>query len=204
MPRLRAVAGTAVMPTDTPPLPAASIEIPAAALAPQFVLRAVVAADLPPLEDLHDAAFGPGALVRTAYRVREGMPRVSRYCRVIECDGRIIAAIRFTQVRIGARADALMLGPLMVADDCANQGHGRRLIVEGLSAARTGAVALVLLVGDPPYYRRFGFQPVPAGQITLPGPVDPGRLLAAELAPGALAASSGVVSGVRDAMFAVR
>ena len=56
-------------------------------------------------------------------------------------------------------------------------------------------IALVLLIGEMPYYGRFGFQPVPPGQIALPGPVDPARLLAAELVPGALAGAVGVVKG---------
>ena len=55
--------------------------------------------------------------------------------------------------------------------------------------------ALVLLIGDMPYYGRFGFQPVPPGQIILPGPVDPARLLAVELVPGALAEAAGAVKG---------
>ena len=54
----------------------------------------------------------------------------------------------------------------------------------GSSGRRGEGFALVLLVGDMPYYGRFGFAPVPPGQITLPGPVDPARLLALELEPG--------------------
>ena len=63
-----------------------------------------------------------------------------------------------------------------------------------MEAARAAGIALVLLVGDEPYYARLGFKRVPPGQITLPGPVNPDRLLAAELAPGALAGYSGRVA----------
>jgi predicted N-acetyltransferase YhbS len=66
-----------------------------------------------------------------------------------------------------------------------------------MEAAKAAGVKLVLLVGDEPYYGRFGFHPVPPGQITMPGPVDPARLLAAELVPGALAAHIGLVAPLR-------
>jgi predicted N-acetyltransferase YhbS len=86
-----------------------------------------------------------------------------------------------------------MLGPLAVAPSHANQGHARRLIVECLAAASAASERLVLLVGDLPYYGRLGFVPVPPGRIRMPGPVDPARLLAKELAPGTLAEVEGVV-----------
>jgi predicted N-acetyltransferase YhbS len=73
------------------------------------------------------------------------------------------------------------------------KGIGRALVQEGLSRAKAVGFGLVLLVGDMPYYGRFGFQPVPFGPITLPGPVDPARLLALELIPGSLADAAGQV-----------
>ena len=104
----------------------------------------------------------------------------------------LIAAVRFTPITIGGVGGALLLGPLAVDPDFAGQGFGRRLIGEAMEAAKAAGVKLVVLVGDEPYYGRFGFRPVPLGQITLPGPVDPQRLLAAELEPGALAAFRGL------------
>ena len=82
------------------------------------------------------------------------------------------------------------VGPLRRVDD-----FGRALVEEGLKRARAEGFALVLLVGDMPYYGRFGFAPVSPGEVTLPGPVDPARLLALELVPGALAGASGSVKG---------
>jgi predicted N-acetyltransferase YhbS len=73
------------------------------------------------------------------------------------------------------------------------------LVADSLEEARRSGVRLVLLVGDEPYYGRLGFARVPYGQITLPGPVDPDRLLAAELVPGALAEARGLVAGDRSA-----
>lgn len=153
--------------------------------------------DLPTISALHERVFGPGRFARTAYRVREGASDngVSRYCRVGLKDGHVVAAIRMTEVAIGGKAGALLLGPLVVAPEVANQGFGRTLIAEALEAARADGVKIIILVGDAPYYSRFGFKPVAAGQIAMPGPVNPARLLAAELVPGTLEAFKGTVSG---------
>jgi predicted N-acetyltransferase YhbS len=154
----------------------------------------VTPADYAGIGALHDTVFGPGALTRTAYRIREGLPFHSPYCRLAAHGPRLLAFIRFAPILIGGDGDALMLGPLAVHPDYANQGHARRLIGEGLDAARAGGVGLVILVGDRPYYGRLGFVPVPVGQITMPGPVDGSRVLAYELQPGALATRRGMVA----------
>jgi predicted N-acetyltransferase YhbS len=143
---------------------------------------------------LHARAFGPGRFARTAYRVREGAAEFSPFCRVCRIDGRLAAAVRFSPIRIGGKGGALLLGPLAVDPAFANQGHGRGLVGEAMEAARAAGIQLVVLVGDEPYYARLGFKRVPPGQITLPGPVNPNRLLAAELSPGALAGYAGRVS----------
>jgi predicted N-acetyltransferase YhbS len=92
-----------------------------------------------------------------------------------------------------------MLGPLAVETVHAGKGYGKQLVAEGLAKARDDGVRLVVLVGDTNYYERFGFVPVPPGQISLPGPADPRRILAAELAPGALADYLGLVAPDRGA-----
>jgi predicted N-acetyltransferase YhbS len=107
--------------------------------------------------------------------------------------GRLIAAVRFTEIGIGGRGGALLLGPLAVEPALANRGYGRALAAQALEEARAAGIVLVVLVGDEPYYARLGFRRVPYGQILMPGPVDPDRLLAAELAPGALAGYAGPV-----------
>lgn len=163
-------------------------------MSPPITTRAIADADLAEISRLHARAFGPGRFARSAYRVREGTAPISPYCRVAMLGTRVVAALRMTEVRIGANGDALLLGPLAVDPDLVNQGLGRRLISESLEAARSGGIHLVVLVGDVPYYGRFGFAPVPRGQITLPGPVDPTRILALELVPGALAEYRGLVT----------
>lgn len=166
-------------------------------MSPNVTYRPLAPADLPAISDLHAKVFGPGRFARTAYRVREGTPETSPHCRVALLGDRLIAAVRFTPIAIGEAGGAFLLGPVAVDPDFAGQGFGKRLIAESLETAKAAGVSLVLLVGDVPYYGRFGFRPVPPGQITLPGPVDPHRLLAAELVPGALAASHGTITGQR-------
>jgi predicted N-acetyltransferase YhbS len=145
---------------------------------------------------LHERAMGPGRFARTAYRVRERAGEAfSPFCRVCLIEKRLAAAVRFTEVVIGGKAGALLLGPLAVDPAFANQGHGRGLVSGALEDARAAGIALVVLVGDEPYYGRLGFRRLPRGQIVLPGPVDPERLLAIELVPGSLAGYSGLLAG---------
>ena len=157
-------------------------------------VREVRPEDGPQISALHARAFGPGRFARTAYRIREGTGAFSRYCRVCLIDGRIVAAVRFTPIRVGGKDGALLLGPLAVDPEFANRGHGRGLVREAMDAARADGLSLVLLVGDEPYYARLGFVRLPPGQIGLPGPVNPQRLLAAELVAGSLERYRGLVS----------
>ena len=166
-------------------------------MSPNVVNRPLTEADFPAVSLLHAKVFGPGRFTRTAYRVREGAAPVSPYCRVALLGDRLIAAVRFTPVTVGGTNGALLLGPLAVDPDFAGQGFGKRLIAEAIAAAQAAGAKLVVLVGDEPYYGRFGFSPIPLGQIVLPGPVDPRRLLAAELQPGALPAYNGLIAPQR-------
>jgi predicted N-acetyltransferase YhbS len=166
-------------------------------MAQDIVTRAAAPEDGAEIQALHATAFGPGRFARTAYRLREGTPEFSPFCRVCRIDGRLAAAVRFTPILIGGRGGALLLGPLAVDPAFANQGHGRGLVGEALEAARSAGISLVLLVGDEPYYGRLGFKRVPRGQITLPGPVNPDRILAAELVTGSLAAYRGAAFAAR-------
>lgn len=163
----------------------------------EIVMRAVVPGDVAVIRDLYARAFSPGRFARTAYRIREGTGAFSPFCRVCLIDGRLVAAVRFTPIVIGGKGKGLLLGPLAVDPAFANRGYGRSLVATALEDARAAGIALVVLVGDEPYYGKLGFRPIPSGQITLPGPADPNRLLAAELTPGALQDFSGVVAADR-------
>jgi len=162
---------------------------------PEFTVRPERKKDIRALIDLAEQAFGPGRFARSAHRVRESAPVAADLSLTAWCRNELAGSIRFTVIRVGARSGALLLGPLMVGVKWTGKGCGRALIEEGLARAKEGGCALVLLVGDLPYYERFGFARVPGGQITLPGPVDPARLLAIELKPGALRDYEGVVAG---------
>ena len=161
---------------------------------PQLSTRSVTRDDLAAIAALHARCFGPGRFTRSAYRVREGTPAISRFCRAAFLDQRLVAALRFTNVEIGGVGGAVLLGPLAVDPDFAGKGFGRRLVEEGIADARKAGLKLVVLVGDMPYYGRFGFAPVPPGQIVFPGPVDPARILALEFEAGALAGFTGRVA----------
>jgi len=146
------------------------------------------------IKQLHDEAFGPGRFARTAYRVREQAPEAG-FGLTAWRDGVLAGSVHFTPVTIGGRGGAMMLGPLAVAPRFKAQGFGRWLVEHGVSEAQARGAALVILVGDLPYYARMGFRRIPQGQITLPGPVAPERLLASELGADALARYAGLVAG---------
>lgn len=149
-----------------------------------YLIRLEAAGDVPAIDVLNDAAFGPGRFARTAYRMREGVPHDPALAFVATVGDRLVGSVRLTPIQVGADP-ALLLGPLAVHPDVANRGIGRALVRTAVARARALGHRLVLLVGDPPYYAPVGFSPVRPGQITFPGPVDPHRLLAVHLDDGA-------------------
>lgn len=146
-----------------------------------------------PIEQLLDRTFGPQRHFKTAQRLRDGRLPAAGLAFTADDGRRIVGTIRFWHVRIGHGPDALLLGPMAVEPGLSGQGIGRALIARGLAeAARLGHRA-VILVGDEPYYGRFGFAPGLTAQMSLPGPVQRPRFLARELAPQALWAGKGLV-----------
>lgn len=159
-----------------------------------FEVRPERTEDFSRIESLAERAFGPGRFARTAHRVREQGVPVSELSLCAWKGDTFAGSIRFTAITIGDRGGALLLGPLMVESEWNGKGCGKALIEVALSAAREAGYQLVILVGDLPYYERFGFAPVPPGQIIMPGPVDPRRLLACELVNGALENFTGLMA----------
>ena len=157
-----------------------------------LIIRPEASADGDAIERLHERAFGPGRFARTAYRIREGAPHLLDLSFTALVGTLLVGSVRLTPVRAGEQP-GLMLGPLTVDPAFENRGIGAALIQRALDAAREAGHALVLLVGDEPYYARFGFTRVPRGQLVMPGPVDPARLLAAELVEGSLAKARGTI-----------
>ena len=157
-----------------------------------LVLRPELPSDADAIERLHERAFGPGRFARTAFRIREGAEHLPELSFAALVGTLLVGSVRLTPVWAG-EVRGLMLGPLTVDPAFENRGIGAALIRRALDAAREAGHGLVLLVGDEPYYARFGFTRVPRGQLVMPGPVDPGRLLAAELVDGALATARGTI-----------
>jgi predicted N-acetyltransferase YhbS len=106
--------------------------------------------------------------------------------------------VRLTPVRIG-ETPALMLGPLTIEPPFRRRGIGLVLMQHALAAAKANGQRLVVLVGDEPYYAKAGFKRIVKGRARLPGPVDPRRLLVAELAAGAFEGVSGPIRPDWDA-----
>jgi predicted N-acetyltransferase YhbS len=150
------------------------------------------AADALPIERLHERTFGPGRYARTAYRIRELIGHALALSFTARIGTLLVGSVRLTAVRIG-ETPALLLGPLTIEPPFRERGIGQALLERALQAARAKGHRLVILVGDEPYYRKAGFKRVPKGQVTLAGPVDPARLLVAELVGGAFAGVTGTV-----------
>jgi predicted N-acetyltransferase YhbS len=104
----------------------------------------------------------------------------------------LVGSVRLSPVRIG-ETKALLLGPLTVEPPFRERGVGQALIERALEEARAKGHRLVVLVGDKPYYGKCGFKRIPPGRANMPGPVDPARLLVAELVDGAFAGVSGPI-----------
>ncbi len=159
-----------------------------------LVLEQETADDAEAIQHLNERVFGPGRFARSAYRIREQADPDPRLSFVARVGTLMVGAVAMTPIVIG-KAPALLLGPLIVEPVFRSQGIGEALVIRSLEAAKAAGAALVILVGDEPYYTRMGFRMVPAGRISLPGPVDPARLLYCELEPGALAAAEGEARG---------
>ncbi|OYU49637.1 MAG: GNAT family N-acetyltransferase [Rhizobiales bacterium PAR1] len=160
----------------------------------QISLETMHAQDRDAVERLHARAFGPGRFSRTAFRIREQAGQAESLAFVARVGSLLVAAVQLTPIRIGTHP-AFMLGPLTVDPPFEGKGIGGALIERCAIAARAVKRDLIILVGDEPYYKRFGYKRVPMGKISLPGPVDPMRVLALELEPGALANVSGELRG---------
>lgn len=151
------------------------------------------------IEALLEESFGSDRYKKTVYRLREGVDPIADLCLVAEeDDGFLRGTLRFWPIDIvddatGERIPALLLGPIAVHGGLRKTGVGTLLMTEGLAKARELGHQIVLLVGDEPYYSRFGFRRNLAETLRLPGPVDLERFLGLELVNGALDGVHGLV-----------
>ena len=163
-----------------------------------LTILAETSGDAEAIERLHERTFGPGRYARTAFRVRERMTHRLDLSFTARIGTLLVGSVQMTPICIGD-AKALLLGPLTIEPPFRDRGIGKAMMERALKDAKANGHKLVVLVGDEPYYARVGFKRVPKGTITMMGPVDPARMLAAELVEGALAGVSGTIRPDWDA-----
>lgn len=157
-----------------------------------FAIRAERAADVAAREALLDACFGENRHGRTCQRLRDGRAPATGLALSAMRDGTLVGTVRLWHVSAGGRP-ALVLGPLAVDPACRELGIGAALMQQALAAARARGHAAVILLGDAPYYARFGFSPEKTAELSLPGPFERDRLLAIEFTDGALDGAAGMI-----------
>ncbi|AXQ92852.1 N-acetyltransferase [Cereibacter azotoformans] len=144
------------------------------------------------VEALYDLCFAPGRTALSSYRLRDGVPTVADLCALLrDADGTLAAAIRYWPVKV-ADKPVLLLGPVAVHPTRQGEGLGALLITETLAEARKLGWERVMLVGDAPYYRRFGFRKLE--RVEMPPPTNPERVLGMPLVTGAWEGVEGSVT----------
>lgn len=167
------------------------------ALAPRsFTIDVERDGDLFAREKLLDAAMGPGRFRKSSQRLRDNrLPALSLVAR--DADGRLIGTVRLWNIDAGG-APALLLGPLAVAQERRCDGVGAALMREAISRAKNAGHGAIVLVGDAPYYARFGFERRLTQRLHMPGPVEIDRFLALELRAGWLDGAHGKLRATGD------
>lgn len=160
-----------------------------------FRIRDERRCDVAAREALLDAAFGAARFTKTCERLREGRRPAGGLALVAEDRaGRLIGTVRLWHVEAGDAGASLMLGPIAIDSDARSLGLGAALMRAAIGRAKRLRHRSIVLVGDAPYYVRFGFSPALTLGLDLPGPVDRARFLALELETGALAEARGMVA----------
>jgi predicted N-acetyltransferase YhbS len=157
-----------------------------------FAIRGERASDVAAREALLDASFGANRHLRTCQRLRDGHAPAAGLAFSAVRQGRLVGTVRLWHVSAGG-VPALVLGPLAVDPSCRKLGIGAALIRHALTAAKARGHGAVVLLGDAPYYDRFGFSTLRTGELSLPGPFERDRLLGLELREGALDGASGMI-----------
>jgi predicted N-acetyltransferase YhbS len=158
-----------------------------------FAIRAERASDVVAREALLDACFGDNRHTRTCQRLRDGRAPAEGLSLSAVAEGRVVGTVRLWHVSVGG-IPALMLGPLAVEASSRQLGVGAALMDHALAAAKARGHRAVILLGDAPYYARFGFSADKTGELVLPGAFERDRLLALELREGALDGAWGMIA----------
>ncbi|RJT39000.1 N-acetyltransferase [Mesorhizobium waimense] len=162
---------------------------------PAFVMVAETAADEAAREALLDRAMGPKRRKKSSEKLRRGRrPSEGLAFVVRDASGAVVGTVRLWDVRLGEGGPAaLLLGPLAVDPALKNAGIGSALMRHAVAEAGRLGHGAILLVGDAPYYGRFGFSAAKTGALAMPGPYERHRLLALELTDGALDGAQGTL-----------
>ena len=158
-----------------------------------FAIRAERSSDVVAREALLDGCFGEHRHMRTCQRLRDGRAPAEGLALSATARGRLVGTVRLWHVSVGG-IPALMLGPLAVEASSRQSGAGAALMDHALAAAKARGHRAVILLGDAPYYARFGFSAEKTGELTLPGAFERDRLLGLELVEGALDGAWGMIS----------
>ena len=149
--------------------------------------------DVDAREALLDDAFGETRYRKASERLREARLPADGLAFVAAQAKRVIGTARLWDIACGHGQTAVLLGPVAVAAENRGQGIGAALVRKAIEAARRLGHKAVILVGDPPYYGRFGFSAEKTGALWMPGPFERHRLLALELNSGALDGARGMI-----------
>ena len=149
--------------------------------------------DVTAREALLDEAYGPSRFRKPSEKIRRGRQPAEGLALVAVDGDRIVGTARLWHVACGDRP-ALLLGPVAVACDRQGEGIGAALIAHAIGAARARGHAAIVLVGDAPYYGRFGFTAEKTGALAMPGPFERHRLLGLELIAGSLDGACGGIA----------
>jgi hypothetical protein len=158
-----------------------------------FAIRAERTSDVAAREALLDACFGDNRHTRTCQRLRDGRAPAEGLALSAVRQGRVVGSVRLWHVSAGG-IPALMLGPLAVEASSRQFGVGAALMDHALAAAKARGHRAVILLGDAPYYARFGFSAAKTGELSLPGTFERDRLLGLELREGALDGAWGMIA----------
>jgi predicted N-acetyltransferase YhbS len=158
-----------------------------------FAIRAERTSDVAAREALLDACFGDNRHTRTCQRLRDGRAPAEGLALSAVRQGRLVGSVRLWHVSAGG-IPALMLGPLAVEASSRQLGVGAALMDHALAAAKARGHRVVILLGDAPYYARFGFSAARTGELSLPGTFERDRLLGLELSEGALDGAWGMIA----------
>src|SRR3984893_5385424 len=141
-----------------------------------FAIRSERASDVVAREALLDACFDESRSQRTCQRLRDGRAPAEGLALSALREGKLVGTVRLWHVSAGG-IPALILGPLAVDNTCRKLGVGAALMDHALAAAKARGHRAVILLGDAPYYARFGFSALKTGELSLPGPFERDRLL---------------------------